>query len=257
MIVKHIIIWCVITQLVAGCASTHQTQDYVQVIKGSAIEFEMVWIPQGNFWIGRTEVTWDEFLLYCDFECNAAIPPGADAVTKPSEPITAYDHGWGFGRRPAVGMSLNAAREFCRWISLNTGKLYQLPTETEWELACGLTGYAPLDQHAWYAENSDFMTQNVGQKNANRYGLYDMLGNLWEYCQNPYNDNEPKRPVLRGGSWKEPAARVTPLSRLGFDDDWILDDPNVPPGVWWVPDGDHLGFRVLRLADEKPFAAER
>lgn len=250
MIGKHVIVWCAITQLVASCASTHQTQDYVQVIKGSAVEFEMVWIADGKFWIGRTEVTWDEFLLYCDFEGNAAIPPGADAVTKPSEPITAYDHGWGFGNRPAVGMSLNAAKEYCRWLSLNSDKLYQLPTETEWELACGQTGYTPLDEHAWYADNSDRNTHEVGQKSANRYGLYDILGNLWEYCLNPYNENEPKRPVLRGGSWKNSAENVTPLSRLGFDDDWVLDDPNVPPGVWWVPDGDHLGFRVLRLADD-------
>ena len=77
MIGKHLFIWCAITQLVVGCASTHHTQDYVQVIKGSAVEFEMVWIPQGNFWIGRTEVTWDEFLQYCDFDQNAAVPPGA------------------------------------------------------------------------------------------------------------------------------------------------------------------------------------
>ena len=89
------------------------------------------------------------------------------------------------------------------------------------------------------------MTHEVGQKQPNGRGLHDMLGNLWEYCSDPYSPAEPERAVLRGGSWSEPAAKTSPRSRLGFEDDWILADPNVPAGVWWVPDGDHLGFRVV------------
>ncbi len=247
---KYVCALFVISHFVAGCASIHQPQDYVQVIQGSAIEFEMVWIPEGDFWIGRTEVTWDEFLQYCDFDEKAAVPPRVDAVSKPSKPIVSFDREWGTGRRPAVGMSFNAAGEYCRWLSLNTGRSFRLPTETEWALACGQTGYEPLDENAWYAANSDRMTQKVGQKQANRHGLYDMLGNLWEYCLNPYDEKEPARPVLRGGSWKDPQARISPHSRLRFDDDWVLADPNVPPGVWWIPDGDHLGFRVMRRDDE-------
>ena len=77
-----------------------------------------------------------------------------------------------------------------------------------------------------------------------------MLGNLWEYCANPWDPSEPDRAVLRGGAWKDPAATVSPMSRLRFDNDWILADPNVPAGIWWVPDGDHLGFRVLRPGKE-------
>ncbi|MEE8155049.1 MAG: SUMF1/EgtB/PvdO family nonheme iron enzyme [Phycisphaerales bacterium] len=247
---KYVCALFAISHFVAGCASIPQPRDYVQVIQGATVEFDMVWIPEGGFWIGRTEVTWDEFLRYCDFDENAAVPPGADAVSKPSKPIVPFDRDWGTGRRPAVGMSFNAAGEYCRWLSLNTGRPYRLPTEAEWALACGQTGYEPLDEHAWYARNSENMTQQVGHKKANRHGLYDMLGNLWEYCLNPYDEKEAKRPVLRGGSWKDPAARVTPQSRLRFDDDWVLADPNVPPGVWWVPDGDHLGFRVMRRDDE-------
>jgi hypothetical protein len=72
-----------------------------------------------------------------------------------------------------------------------------------------------------------------------------MLGNLWEYCMGPFAPDQPGRAVLRGGSWETPEAGITPQSRLGFDDDWVLADPNVPAGVWWVPDGNHLGFRVL------------
>jgi len=247
---KYVCALFAVSCFVVGCASIHQPRDYVQVIQGSAIEFDMVWVPEGNFWIGRTEVTWDEFLLYCDFEEDASVAPGVDAVSKPSKPIVAFDRDWGTGRRPAVGMSFNAAGEYCRWLSLNTGRSYRLPTEAEWALACGQTGHDPLAEHAWYADNSDCMTQKVRQKLPNSHGLYDMLGNLWEYCLNPYDEKEPKRPVLRGGSWKDRASRVTPSSRLRFDDDWVLADPNVPAGVWWVPDGDHLGFRVMRRADD-------
>jgi hypothetical protein len=64
-----------------------------------------------------------------------------------------------------------------------------------------------------------------------------MLGNLWEYS----GDGG----VLRGGSWREAAASIAPAARLPFDENWTLRDSNFPPGVWWVPDGDHLGFRLL------------
>jgi len=73
-----------------------------------------------------------------------------------------------------------------------------------------------------------------------------MLGNLAEYCANPYDDTDPERAVLRGGSWMDPAIHVTPTNRLAFEDDWTLEDPNFPPGVWWVPGGNRLGLRVMR-----------
>ena len=84
----------------------------------------------------------------------------------------------------------------------------------------------------------------------NKYGLHDMLGNLWEYCTDPYDETDLERAVLRGGSWQESPEDINPDARLGFNDDWVLDDPSFPPGVWWVPDGAHLGFRILRLDDE-------
>ena len=223
-------------------------QDYTETIRGAEVGFDLVWVPEGNFWIGRTEVTWDEFLLYCDFEATGAVAPDADAVSKPSKPLdwAPYDHDWGAGRRPAVGMSWNSAQKYCQWLSLNTGREYRLPTEEEWALACGDGGAGPLAARAWFADNSGQMTQEVGQKAPNAWGLHDMLGNLWEYCAGPWSAAEPERAVLRGGSWKDPAEAIGPDARLGFDDDWNLEDPNFPPGVWWVPEGDHLGLRVLR-----------
>ncbi len=233
----------------SACASSPEAPaDYRETIQGSEVEFDMVWVPEGGFWIGRTEVTWDEFLLYCDFEQTDLPPPGADVVSKPSKPLdwTPYDHDWGAGQRPAVGMSWNSAKKYCQWLSLNTGRDYQLPSEAQWELAAGDGGSGPLAERAWFVSNSDEMTQPVALKAPGAHGLHDMLGNLWEYCAGPWSAEEPERAVLRGGSWEDPAEALTTTSRLAFDDDWTLDDPNFPPGVWWVPVGWHLGMRVLR-----------
>ena len=246
---------CAVISAVAllGCHSapasgrvTHES--YEEAIRGGDVRFGMVWIPEGRFWIGRTEVTWDEYLSYCAFGKDDDVPADADAVTRPSKPleVTPYDRDWGAGRRPAVGMSRNAAQKYCQWLSLNTGRQYRLPTEAEWQQACGGPPDVPLTDCAWYEETSDGRTEEVGRKKPNRYGVYDMLGNLWEYCLGPYDIAEPEKAVLRGGSWRDPASLVTPESRLAFDYMWVLGDPNVPPGVWWVPDGQHLGFRVLR-----------
>lgn len=195
--------------------------DYTETIRGTTVSFDLVWVPEGGFWIGRTEVTWDEYLTWCDFEGEGAVPPGADAVSKPSKPLdwTPYDHDWGTGRRPAIGMSWNAAKLYGRWLSLNTGHEYRLPTEEEWVLACGRGGEGPLEERAWFAGNSGGKTHEVGRKRPNERGLFDMLGNVWEYCRNPFSPEEPERAVLRGGSWQDPAERVTPEARLGFDDD--------------------------------------
>jgi len=105
---------------------------------------------------------------------------------------------------------------------LNTrdpGKRYRLPTEAEWEYACraGTTGerYGELDAIAWYGENSGNTTHPVGKKEPNAWGLYDMLGNVWEWCADLYGKNyyqalpgmDPQGStsgldrVLRGGCW--------------------------------------------------------
>ena len=248
--------------LLAGCATTatdiepatlrEELTDYTETVRGADVTFDMVWVPGGHFWIGRTEVTWDEFLLYCDFDAKG-VAPGVDAVTKPSKPLdwTPYDRDWGVGRRPAIGMSWNSAKHYCDWLSRNTGHEFRLPSEDEWELACGAGGEGPLVDRAWFADNSEEMTQEVAEKAPNERGLFDVLGNAWEYCANPYDPSEPERAVLRGGSWQDSAESLTSTSRLAFDDDWTLDDPNFPPGVWWVPEGDHLGMRLLRPGPEQ------
>ncbi|MAE75254.1 MAG: hypothetical protein CMJ85_00050 [Planctomycetes bacterium] len=245
-----------VTSLMTACAGVpgDARQDYRDKIVASAVGFDMVWVPEGRFWIARTEVTWDAYLLYCDFDETGRVPPGVDAVAKPSKPLEdshPFDREWGTGERPAVGMSRNGARKFCRWLTLNTGHTYRLPTEAEWELACGPAPVGNIGDYAWHMGNAEWMTHEVGSKKPNARGLHDMLGNLWEYCEGAFSAQELDRAVLRGGAWSSQPGDISPASRLGFDDDWILDDPNVPSGVWWVPHGEHLGFRVVRPAREQ------
>ena len=122
--------------------------------------------------------------------------------------------------RPVESVSWFDAVEFCNALSQQCGldpaytidnenvkripeaNGYRLPTEAEWECACraGTTGdrYGELDEIAWYDENSGRETHGVGQKQANGFGLHDMLGNVWEWCNDWYGDY-PKEPVTDPG----------------------------------------------------------
>ena len=130
---------------------------------------------------------------------------------------------------PVVGVSWNDAMAFCAWVNqtqheagtLPEGYAYTLPTEAQWEYACraGTTGdYAgSLDAMGWYNQNSGNTTHPVGQKQPNAWGLYDMHGNVWQWCLDWYGNypggsmTDPTGPasgpyrVIRGGGWNNPA----------------------------------------------------
>lgn len=119
-----------------------------------------------------------------------------------------------------------------------TGRNYRLPTEAEWEYAArsggkmekysGISQENELDQYAWYAKNSTHQTHPVGQKRPNGLGLYDMSGNVWEWCADWYDENyyknsprnDPKGSksgsyrVLRGGSWGDTLGNVRAAFRF-------------------------------------------
>ncbi len=153
---------------------------------------------------------------------------------------------------PVETVSWNEANEFCDRLSAAAGiedeSAYRLLTEAEWEYACraGSTTprYGPLDQIAWYKENSGGTTHPVGQKLPNAWGLYDMLGNVYEWTQDRYGDysaghqTDPAGPkssfnrVRRGGGWNYGARGVRAAGYRGYDD----------PGDRYTD----LGFRICR-----------
>jgi formylglycine-generating enzyme required for sulfatase activity len=125
---------------------------------------------------------------------------------------------------PVETVSWDDVQEFISKLNQSDNKYqYRLPTEAEWEYAAraGSTGdYAgDLDAMAWYSNNSGNTTHPVGQKQANAWGLHDMHGNVWEWCQDwygPYAEGvvtDPQGPssgsyrVARGGGWPSPAQR--------------------------------------------------
>jgi formylglycine-generating enzyme required for sulfatase activity len=296
--------------LQAAAESRHRT--YVETIPGSKVKFRMVAVPGGTFlmgspegekghspnegpqhpvavapfWMGACEVTWDEYDLYWhgkpgkrdDKEPDA--PADADAVTRPTPPY--IDETWEHGRagHPVLGITHHAAMQYCRWLSVKTGKTYRLPTEAEWEYACRAgtkTAYSfgddpkKLGEYAWFADNSGEHTGRAGTKKPNRWGLYDMYGNVAEWCVDHYDagfysrfpvDQITLGPVLppterrfrhvvRGGSWADEARECRSAARRGSDKTWLKSDPNRPPSLWWLSDADFVGFRIVRPVREQ------
>lgn len=113
---------------------------------------------------------------------------------------------------------------------------YRLPTEAEWEYACragiGQVRYGDLDSIAWYQGNSGNQIHEVGQKQPNAWGLYDMLGNVWEWCWDQYDETVyGSYRVFRGGGWADPERGCLATNRRRSHPTFQLDD---------------LGFRIAR-----------
>lgn len=288
---------------------------YVETIPGSAVKFEMLPIPGGTvrlgsplgeagrledegpqvevqvgpFWMGKFEVTWDEFDLFAfsldlkkEKEAQApAAAVGTDGVTRPTPPYTDMTFGFGHDKYPAICMTHHAAMEYCRWLSKKTGKTYRLPTEAEWEHACRAgtkTAYsfgddpAKLDEYGWNADNADGKPHPVGGKKPNPWGLFDMHGNVAEWCVEHYakdryaalaKDKLLKNPVLpptekrfshtvRGGSWDQGPEECRSASRKGSNREWMRQDPQRPQSIWWLTEAVYVGFRVVRPVEELP-----
>ena len=94
---------------------------------------------------------------------------------------------------PVVALSWHDAVEFCKWLSAETKQEYRLPSEAEWEYAARAGNQAEyptdLDQAAWYKENSEGKTQPGAQKQPNAWGLYDVLGNGWEWVADVWSQD--------------------------------------------------------------------
>ena len=214
-----------------------------------------------DFLISKYETTFSEFDEFCEETGRERSP----------------DNGWGRRERPVIFVSWWDAVEYCNWLSEKHGLPpaynslgdlidvkgeivsspseavgYRLPTEAEWEYAArggdsaGDTIYSGHDQPevvAWYNLNSDWKTSEVGMKEPNEIGIYDMSGNVWEWCfdwYESYPDSEQSDPcvlskgnyrVIRGGSWHDFERYLRVSARSAY----------TPTGAAY-----DVGFRVCR-----------
>ncbi|MGO8749332.1 MAG: formylglycine-generating enzyme family protein [Thermoguttaceae bacterium] len=204
------------------------------------------------YWLGVSEVTQEEYLRVMD--------------SNPSK-------FQGDPKRPVEQVSWGDAVDFCRGLSELSGekgakRRYGLPTEAQWEYACRAgnpgrwyfserSSSVPtaseerlVGEYGWFHANAGGQTHPVGQKRANVFGLYDMLGNVWEWCQDWYDrdyyakspTDDPMGPpggsyrVSRGGCWSDPAWRCRSALRFGRE-----------PGIRSY----YLGFRVSLVPADK------
>jgi len=221
------------------------------------INDQMVEIPSGKIELrdDRTKQKWtvniEQFLL-------SIFPVTQDFYLEITKETPSTFKG---GSRPVETVTWKDAVVFCNSLSEKSGLIscyslsedndeiifdqtangFRLPTEAEWEYACkaGTSGirYGELDLIAWYKGNSERTTHNVGLKEPNSWGLYDMLGNVWEWCSDLY-DTEVygSYRIFRGGGWNDEERSVMATTRrrshpLNFK----IDD---------------LGFRIAKNRNE-------
>jgi formylglycine-generating enzyme required for sulfatase activity len=235
------------------------------------------------FWMGKCEVTWEEFEQWgmrLDMERRkhnkveaTEWDKIADQVIWPTKPYADMTFGMGKDGYPAICMTQLAAAQYCKWLTAKTGRYYRLPTEAEWEYACRAgttTAYsfgddaAKLGDYGWYGENSNDKYQKIGKKKPNPWGLHDMHGNVAEWCADQYKADAYKQyagkavknplelvkseyPVaVRGGAWDDEAGACRSAKRRGSNKDWKMQDPQIPQSIWYMTDAQFCGFRVVR-----------
>ncbi|MEE2713024.1 MAG: SUMF1/EgtB/PvdO family nonheme iron enzyme [Planctomycetota bacterium] len=241
------------------------------------------------FWMATHEVVWEQYEQWA-YSLEQRRREGdagareklADAITRPTPAYTDMTFGMGREGYPAICMTQLAAKTYCKWLSAKTGEYYRLPTEAEWEYACragSTTAYGfgddvkKLGEYAWYRKNSKGRYHKAGEKKPNSWGLYDMHGNVAEWCLDQHHDDAYKRltdgvknplfpatelypRVARGGGWKQGERDLRSAARMGSDEQWKMQDPQIPQSIWYHTDAMYVGFRLVRPLKE-PSAEEK
>ncbi|SVA37534.1 uncharacterized protein METZ01_LOCUS90388 [marine metagenome] len=149
------------------------------------------YLTSGNLYVGRTEVTFNQYDGFCE----------ATGREKPD------DSEWGRGDYPVFNITIEDAKAYCSWLSGLVQKNIRLPSSKEWEYAARggkkggddkqFSGSNTIEYVAWCKYNSDKKPHEVGQKKPNELNIYDMSGNVYEFC----SDRIDSLLVLKGGSW--------------------------------------------------------
>jgi len=161
--------------------------------------------------------------------------------------------------KPVEQVKWNEAVEFCRKLSDEEGVEYRLPTEAEWEYACRagtITAYSfgddvsQLGEYAWYNANSENTTHPVGEKKPNAWGLYDMHGNVWEWCQDWYGAYESLKLASDPTGPASGTYRVLPGGAFVYQPRLVraANHFNTPPN----DRSPNIGFRLARTIPLSP-----
>ena len=253
------------------------------VLTVDGIEFAFRWCPPGEFMMGSSELETDRskyknlhrYKISPNYAWNDERPVHKVQLTRgfwllETEVTQAmwlkvmrknpsfYQMGWFFRehdlQRPVESVTWGDCQEFCQKLSQKLDRKVQLPTEAQWEYACraGTTGpfAGDIDSMGWYCENSEGKTHTVGQKKPNAWGLYDMHGNVKEWCSDFWDkDFYEKSPlcdpentahsifhVLRGGCYHDSEMMCRSADRFAMSYD---SKPN------------YVGLRVLLVPDSE------
>jgi formylglycine-generating enzyme required for sulfatase activity len=241
------IVAMVVALATAVLSAQSQPSRYRETLEGTLVSFEMVRVPGADgiadLYVGTTEVTWDLYDVFAlGLDQTAPQPVGIDAIGKPSNPYGAPDYGWGHAGYPVISVTRQAADAFTKWLSLKTGREYRLPTDAEWTHVARLAarGISPADI-AWHAGNAGMVTHAVGRKSPDALGLFDLFGNAGEWVM-----TSGETLVIRGGTYRSGPDTIGPTARAEQDYSWNERDPQLPKSQWWLSDGPHVGFRVVR-----------
>ncbi len=258
--------------------------NYVSEKPGNGLSFEMVKIEGGpfdmgsdeydsqkpihkvtvpDFYLGKYPVTNAEFARFLNDYQSYKVKNGkyaGERIIEEQRWGMQLDNGqWkpapGFEDHPIIYVTWYGAVTYCQWLSQESGHIYRLPSEAEWEYAARGGKYSQSFKYAggnqlkevgWYDQNSHSETKPVGLKQPNELGLYDMSGNVWEWCADHWHDNYKDAPQ-DGSAWEEGGDKDLRVLRGGS---WNFDDINCRVsfrnGLGAVYRNLDFGFRVSR-----------
>ena len=225
----------------------------------NGISFEMVYVECGSFDMGATyeqgDGVWDNEKPVHRVTLSDYYIGKCEVTQELWEAVMGSNPSFSKGAQyPVEQVSWNDCQEFISRLNSLTGRTFRLPTEAEWEYAARggnksrhfkYSGSDNIGNVAWYWDNSGYGTHAVGTKSPNELGIYDMSGNVWEWCSDWYGDysagaqTNPQGPssgsarVLRGGSWGSSARSCRVSNRYYLDPDY--SDINIGLRLVLVP----------------------
>jgi len=183
-----------------------------------------------EFFISKHEITFEEY----------------DKFVKDTKHISPNDEGFGRESNPVINVSYNDALEYLKWLSKKTGDKYRLPTETEWEYVARAgtnsrfffgDSVKDIIHYSWFWQNLEDGPHQIKTKLPNQWNIYDMAGNVWEWCDDWYISNLEAIPrngrgysvstgekVVKGGSWNDDALNLRHSNRTGFSPTIKMND---------------------------------